>query len=345
VVAVAAFPLATFVFRAVPGAPGLGPVGGGVALAAIDLGVSALALRARRHPLAPLAWVLGATAWLLLADVATGSRLQVAAVMGYSPHTASRFFGLGNTAFAVLAATAILGAVTHLAHAPRRREALLASAAFLALVALVDGAPRLGDDVGGILTLVPVFGLTVYVLAGGRLSWRAVGLAAAVTVAVLAVAAAVDVLRPPDARTHLGRVVADTWNHGDSSLFTTVTRKADANLALLRSSVWTWTIPVIAAFMLYLLAWRRMGAHLLPPGSPVRIGVQSALAAGLLGFAVNDSGVIVTALVLTYVGPYLALLALAARLSGPTLLLPPPNLSRFRTHDGRNRDKNGVGQR
>ncbi|HWC11051.1 MAG TPA: hypothetical protein VG455_07505, partial [Acidimicrobiales bacterium] len=319
-VAVAAFPLATFLFRAVPGAPGLGPGGGAAVLVAIDLAVTGLALRARRHPLAPLAWVMGATAGLLMLDVATGARLQVASILGYSPHTAARFFGLGNTAFAALAATSLLAATTHVAYAPRRREALAAAAAFLLLVVVIDGAPPLGNDVGGILTLVPVFGLTIYVLAGRRLSWRAVGLAVGATVALLAVAAVVDVLRPADARTHLGRVVADTWTHGEDSLLTTIARKAEANVRVLRSSIWTWAVPIIAVFMLYLLAWRRLAGTLLPVGSPIRVGVQAALAAGLLGFAVNDSGVIITALVLTYVGPFLAVLALAAQ--GPSPVLP-----------------------
>ena len=323
-VAVAAFPLATFLVRAVPGAPGLGPAGGAAVLVAIDLAVTGLALRARRHPLAPLAWVMGATAALLVLDVATGARLQVASILGYSPHTAARFFGLGNTAFAVLSATALLAAVIHVAHAPRPREALAGAAAFLLLVVVVDGAPPLGNDVGGILTLVPVFGLTLYVLSGRRLSWRAVGLAVGAAVAVLAVAAVVDVLRPPDARTHLGRVVADTWNNGDDSLLDTIARKAQANVRVLRSSVWTWAVPIVTLFMLYLLAWRRMGRTLLPLGSPLRVGLQAALAAGLLGFAVNDSGVVVTALVLTYVGPFLALLALAADRPSPAVLAPAP---------------------
>ena len=323
-VAVAAFPLATFLFRALPGAPGLGPAGGAAMLGAITLAITGLALRARRHPLAPLAWVMGATAWLLVLDVATGARLQVASILGYSPHTAARFFGLGNTAFAVLAGTALLAAVIHVAHAPRFRDALAGAAAFLLLVVVVDGAPPLGNDVGGILTLVPVFGLTLYVLSGRKLSWRAVGIAVGAAVAVLAVAAVVDVLRPPDARTHLGRVVADTWNDGEDSLLTTVARKAEANVRVLRSSVWTWTVPIIAVFMLYLLAWRRMGRTLLPVGSPLRVGLQAALAAGLLGFAVNDSGVVVTALVLTYVGPFLAVLALTGERSAPSVSAPTP---------------------
>ena len=62
-----------------------------------------MARRDRRTPVAPLAWVFGATVAILVADVATGGRLQVGSILGYSPQSAGRFFGLGNTAFAVLA--------------------------------------------------------------------------------------------------------------------------------------------------------------------------------------------------------------------------------------------------
>ena len=50
----------------------------------------------------------------------------------------------------------------------------VAVAGLFAFVVLIDGAPSLGSDVGGILTLVPVFGLTLLVLSGRRLTTRAV---------------------------------------------------------------------------------------------------------------------------------------------------------------------------
>ena len=51
---------------------------------------------------------------------------------------------------------------------------MFAAAALLALVVLVDGAPSLGGDVGGIFTLVPVFGLALVALSGARLRLRTV---------------------------------------------------------------------------------------------------------------------------------------------------------------------------
>ena len=83
-------------------------------------------------------------------------------------------------------------------------------------------------------------------------------------------------------------------------------------------------VPITAAFMLYVLVVARGWQRLLPAGSVVRIGVVATLAAGVVGWLVNDSGVVVTALVFVFVGPYLTLLALHKESGAPTLLEPAP---------------------
>jgi hypothetical protein len=319
--AVAAFPLAALLLRALPFVPGMGDAGLAV-LVALDAAVVLLATRARRRPLSPLSWILGATVALLVVDVATGARLQLAGILGYSPQTASRYFGVGNTAFGVLAGAALLLAAMHVAHAPRRQEALVTATAFLALVVFVDGAPFLGADVGGVLTLVPIGALVLLALTGRRPTWRRLAVAGAATAGALAAVTAVDLLRPPDSRTHLGRLASATLRGGDGSLLDTVARRAEVTAGGITQSFWTAVVPVIAIALVALLLRDRRARTLVPPGSPARAGLLGALAAGLVGMAVNDSGVIVVAMVLVSVGPFLAILALAEPLGRPVLLEP-----------------------
>ena len=309
VLAVSAWPLATFVLRAVPDVAGLGRAPAVVLLLAVDAAIVAVALRFRRHPLSPLSVIAGATVALLVADVATGARLQGSSLLGYSLHTAARFTGFGNTAFAVLGSTAVAAAALHVHHAPRRREALVTSAGLLVVVLVADGAPSLGADVGGILTLVPVFGLTLLALAGRRLTWRTVACVGVATILLLAVATGIDLLRPAGSRTHLGRLASQVVEQGWEPLITTVNRKASVNLRSYRSP-WAWTVLIAAAYMLYVLGWARGWSRLLAPGSALRVAAVGMLATGLLGYAVNDSGIVVTALVFVYIGPFLTLLAL-----------------------------------
>lgn len=310
VLGVAAWPLATFLLRAVPDVAVLG--GGAVLLlVAIDVAVVWLAVRARRHPLSPLSWVCGLTVAVLLLDVWTGASLQTSSLLGYSLHTAARFTGLGNTAFAALAATTILVVCIHVQYAPRRREALVTAALVCTLVVLTDGAPTLGSDVGGILTMVPVFGLTLFVVSGRRVSWKSLAVAGSLTVVAVAGVTLLDYLRPEEARTHLGRLVADMRTEGLEPLTTTVSRKLATNLRTFRSP-WTWTIPIITGYLLWMLAWARGYERLLPRRSALRAAAVGVLAAGVLGNLMNDSGVVVTALVFVYVGPFLTMLALDA---------------------------------
>src|SRR5439155_20377623 len=306
--AVAAFPLATFAARGLAGVSHAG--GGAVALVlAIDALVVAVALRLGRRPAPALGWILGAIVALLVADVATGARLQVASVLGYAPTGAGRFYGIGNGAFGVLGAATVLAAAGHLGRAPRRTDALAAVAALFGLVVVVDGAPTLGADGGGVVTLVPVLAVVLVALARHRVSWRVVAAGALGAVVVIALVVGVDLLRPAADRTHLGRTVAD------GTVFTTVARKASTNVRVLTHSVWAWMLPV-AALLLGGLARRWRGA-----AHEVRVGAAGALAVAVLGYVVNDSGVVVAGPALALLCPFAAIAALERQ--RPAAVLAP----------------------
>lgn len=346
----AAWPLATFVERAIPGIEHVGN-GRQSLVWVLAAALSAVALRLwRRHPLAPLSAIAGATVALLVGDVATGADLQISSVLGYSPHTAARFSGFGNTAFAVLAACAVVVAATHVAYARRRREAVATVAGLLVVVLVADVWPTLGADVGGVLTMVPVFGLVVLALTGRRLSGRLVLTAAAATAAVLVAVTAVDLLRPEESQTHLGRFVTAALR-GDGTFLDTIERKWRTNVRLFGSTIWTWMVPITCAFMLYVLVVAGGWTRLLPPRSALRVGVVGTLMAGIIGWLVNDSGVVVSALVFVFIGPYLTLLALSRHAAGPEVLAPgtaPPDPSVEPADDGapvigREREDDGDG--
>ncbi len=324
VVAAAALPLATFLFRALPGWSGVEATTAYLLQAGLAVVIALLAGRARRTPLSPLAWVFGVTLAVIAIDCATGTWLHVNSWLGYSLHSAGRFYGVPNTTFAVLAACGILLACIHVRFAPRRREALVTATLLLGALVVVDGAPSLGGDVGGILTLVPVFGLLLFSLSGRRLTARTVVLVGGATALVLAAATAVDLARPPESRTHLGRFASDLFEDGLSELTDTFLRKQGANFRILQVSIWTWMIPIVAGFLLYVLVYERRWASLLPRGGAMRAGVVAVISGSLLGFLANDSGPIVIALFFAYLGPFLTLIALDEKWGQPQLLAPTP---------------------
>lgn len=316
VLAVAAHPVATFIHRGLPGIEDSGWAGIGLLLL-LDLCLGGLALAiGRKGSFAPLGWIAAATVGVLVVDVSSGAHLQMSSLLGYSFHSAGRFTGFGNQAFAVLASTTILLGAIHVHYAPRRDEALISTALLFLFVAVVDGSPGLGSDVGGILTMVPVFGLTWLALTGRRLSWRAVVAAFTMTLLAVGLAAGADFVRPPETRTHLGRLVATVIDDGPSPLVETIGRKAAANLRTW-GSPWVWGLAVLAISLITVVVVDRNWHRILPPGSALRAGVLGTVAAGILGYAANDSGVVVAALILVYLGPFLTIVALDREASSP----------------------------
>ena len=151
----------------------------------------------------PLTW---------LVDAAAGAPLAFNNPLGMNAVVAGRFYGVSNTAFALVAgALVVVIAGAWVALGGGRRTALLVTVLLGGAALLVDGAPQLGADMGGALTLVPTLAFLGAGLAGLRLSWRRWLAIGAATVLVVGGFAVVDLLRP-GGPTHLGRfarLVAD----------------------------------------------------------------------------------------------------------------------------------------
>jgi hypothetical protein len=98
---------------------------------------------------------------------------------------------------------------------------------------------------------------------------------------------------------------------GLAPLTDVVVRKLGANLAVLPTSVWVPLVPSVLAF----LAWLAWGSSarlellrtLAPELRPALVGVMVAAA---LGFALNDSGIAVPAMMLGVLNPVLVYLTL-----------------------------------
>ena len=278
-------------------------------------------------PLVLAALLLGT----LLVDIVAGGPLQIDTVFGYSPIVAGRFAGFGNQAFGLVAMAAIVFAsgawgamLLATADPPTRvlRLRLAAVAGLFTVTVLAVGMPQFGLDVGGVLSAVPAFLITCLLLAGVALGARRLALVAMSTIGVLTAFAAFDLLRPVEARTHLGRFLVLAGDEGLSGVSTVIERKVNSNLFILTSSIWTLFIPVLLAALVFLV-WRRPAyvsrLERRMPGT--RACLIGALVVAVLGALVNDSGVAVPGIMFAVLLPYLALLSLSV--SGEPTAAPP----------------------
>lgn len=259
-------------------------------------------------------WAGGVALMLLAAllfgsDIAVGGPLQVNGVFGHSPLVAGRFYGVSNPGYTVLFSAALLGITGLVELRGQRRLPAWSIVACIALLPLI-GLPSMGADFGGLLAGVPAVGVTIALGRGWRIRYRTVALFGIVAAFAAVGLSFLDRLRPPDARTHLGRF-ADLLVSGDmGELGTLFQRKGAAALMSLTVTRWTYFIPVGLAVLTLLLIRPRGVLREVLPGRPLlRAGLWGTLVAGVLGFAVNDSGISIPALALAFTVPFLVLVA------------------------------------
>ncbi|MET0628534.1 MAG: hypothetical protein ABW033_08760 [Acidimicrobiia bacterium] len=271
-------------------------------LVATSAGIALVArLATRRRVIDSLLGVLAVIVAVLVTDVITGARLQLSSAFGYSATVGIRVAGFGNIAYAVLGAAAVLlaGLVAH--RIGGRRGAMVASAV-MGIALLADIAPFWGSDVGGVLSLVPAFGVTALMLLGVRirLTWRAAVIAGTATVVALAALTALDLSRPADARTHLGRLAQQVADQGVSPFTNTIVRKVDANLETWSTSEWRWVLAIAVVFLVYVAFLERDRVRQVLDAFPeMRAAFVGLVVLATLGYAFNDSGVIIPAVTLS----------------------------------------------
>lgn len=258
---------------------------------------------------------LGALLWaVLVIDICTGGHLQINTPLGYTPTVAGRFQGFGNLSFGLVGAAAVVTAVLAMHTRPGARhgsparhvEPAVAAGvtAFVGAVTVVAvAAPAFGSDVGGTLAIVPTFALMVPMVLGRRIGWRPVLLVGVGTVAAVAGLAALDLARPAESRTHLGRFL-DELLHGDGGLV--IRRKMRGNLAILTSSFWSFVlIGVLLAVAVFAWRHRQVVAPAIGSRPALRVFLAGFAVVAVLGFALNDSGLAVPAIMLAVAVPWI----------------------------------------
>jgi hypothetical protein len=303
----------------------------GLALVATALVLGALFwLLGRRMDKGPLMLALAGLVVLQIGDVLTGARLQFGSAFGYSATIGVRVSGLGNISYSFLSAAALLLAGL-VAHRLGGRRGAYVAIAILAVAMVVDIAPFWGADFGGILSMVPAFGVMGALLLGIRIRvrLRTVMIAGLATFVVLVVMAAIDLSRPTNEQTHVGRLISSIGDNGPDKLFSVIGRKLDQNIVTLTNSDWRPNL-VIGLLFLAFLAWshRKWLDRIMEHTPEYRATLIGFGLLAFLGYALNDSGVAIPAAMFTVLNATLAFMATSPELhdARPTDEVVPPEV-------------------
>ena len=266
-------------------------------------------------------------------DLANHSHLVIRSLLGPSPRSGSRFYGLGNELEIALTIVLLVGLAALLRSRGRTRGNALAFALGGVALAAVVGSGRLGADVGGIFTIAGGAAVATLLLLPGGVTRRALALAVLAPLAGLAALAVLDLATSGDG--HFTRTVL----HGSASdQLNTFQRRYELAWSIVSNGFAPLLTLLCALAVAYALVHRDRVYTTIRGDAVWRAALGGGLAAAISGSLFNDSGpmlLFIGIVALTFVTAYLrnppgapaarpwAANAARAQTAAPTATSPP----------------------
>ncbi len=255
------------------------------------------------------------TAVVLAVDQLLGAPASFTNFFGYSPILAARFYGIGNEAAAIMFGATIVGLALLFDQWPDARWVSWGKRFGVPLVGLlvvaISAAPFWGANIGVAVWGVVGFGAAWILFNDRKITWLSVVFVLGLIVAVIAAFAAVDVFGG-GAQTHLARSLSSAQQGGLVELWNIVQRKAETNVRVLTHTNWSYILIATLAFLAF-MRWRPHGdfAETLAENPAFADAITISLIAGAAAYFSEDSGIVIPALEVFYVGVSIVWLMLA----------------------------------
>ena len=220
---------------------------------------------------------------------------------GFRVEKAERGRGMKSQGTVTTGASSALDPDTTHPHAPTSSPSHFPTLLLWGLTLVGVAAPWMGADFGGAVTLTLAYLISATVIAapGGDRRKAVRNLVAAMVMAALAAAGLVmlDAMRPAGARTHVGELAVRALHGEWQPVLEMAGRKAALNLQTAASP---FTVGgILAVSPVLWLCYHRLGpwiGALMERRSGFRTGLLSAVAGGLVGLLLNDTGVVTWAI-------------------------------------------------
>lgn len=267
------------------------------------LGVLVQRVRGARLALGLLSLVGAVT---LLVDQWLGGPLSFGGFLSYSPLAAARYYGLGNEGAALLMGSMLVGMAFLFDEYSDSRATLALKRWGIPLIGLAmvvtSAAPFLGANVGVVAWGVVGFAVLWALMNGYRITWKLIGLSVLGMIVLIALFSLLDIYTG-DGQTHLGRAWASAGAGGLMELWLIVARKAETNIRVLTRTNWSYLLIAVLAFLGF-MRWRPQGdfAATLDENPHFSAAMAACLVSGIAAYVTEDSGIVIPALIMLYVG-------------------------------------------
>lgn len=247
--------------------------------------------------LVPFLFISGLTSILIIFDLLMGAPLQKTSLLGYDPIMGARFYGLGNEYMGILISSTIIAMTSMLTQFTKYKRLLLpALCLYFIFTIYVIAAPHLGTNVGGTISSVGAFLVTVLLLLGVNINWRVISFIGTGIILVVLGFILYDINQPVARQSHIGRTATLILAGGFSEIINIISRKLSMNIKLIRYTIWS-RIFLASLGCLTLLFYRPSGImKLLNKKFPMLYkGFAGVIVGSVLALIFNDSGVVAAA--------------------------------------------------
>ncbi|MDF2546521.1 MAG: hypothetical protein K0R93_1419 [Anaerosolibacter sp.] len=228
----------------------------------------------------------------LLIDISTNGTLIKSSLLGYDPIIGARYYGIGNEYMGVLIGATLVFATSLL---DRFKVNKVWCLAIFFVTIVIIGYPGFGANVGGTMTAVAAFLFVSLRLFKVRIGIKQLFFIGTAIVAAVAFMAFIDIYLL-GSKSHLAGAIQQIVTEGPGIIFLIIKRKIAMNLKLVGVTIWS-KVLLSAILIIAILIYRPVGTlYKLTSLYPnLALGWSGIVVACIVGFLVNDSGIVASA--------------------------------------------------
>lgn len=250
---------------------------------------------------------------VLLYDTIFGSYLMKYSPIGFSLSAGARYYGIGNEYLGILMVSLLLG-ITGIEEIYRKNIFNKISLPLFILSILIVGYPKLGANVGGVITVIFAFFITYYKIRNKIIDFRKIIYIILLIAFFLGMFIIVEISLNKEGQSHLGMAILQIKSEGIKIPLQIIFRKLQMNFKLIQYTFWNKILiaSLIVITILYFYP-SNFFKNLSSEFPFLSAGFLGVISGSIVGLIFNDSGIIISAVGFLGIAEALLILILERR--------------------------------
>lgn len=233
----------------------------------------------------------------LVIDLLLGGKLLKYSILSYDPIIGARYFGIGNEYAGVILGVMVLMTAIYM----EKSKGCKIFLSILPITIFIVSNPKMGANLGGTISILATAVIYIVYLYKIRIDLKKIIIVGTIFILFFIILGLIDIYAN-DNPTHLGGTLLLIIEKGPKSLLDIITRKAQMNIKLMKSSIWSKVLLItILSESCILIRYKKKIQSIVRENKYFSAGLFSAILGSTIGLLLNDSGVLLGAISNTYI--------------------------------------------